>query len=567
MITQLTRTLVVVALVLSATSGGASATTSPDGPAPAYGQPSDALHPDQDLLPVGDLDGNGIKDVVERRGGRQGTAHTEALIARDGRRGVELWRRSVVLTAEQQLVLQPLRLTGSNKPGLLLTISRDQSVTGNGTRTTTQLVMLDARSNTVAWRYTHTTLAYPTGDSGGQHCEPCTTFIGLVPAVSGPGQDLMLMTSDSLASTGPPPPSDVRLLRLHTGTGKATAVGSAFRSDSSEPRASVVGDLDGDGKEDIVVTSFVGRTLTAVSGRSGVVLWTGGRLPLRCCRNVTRAHAADGTSDLLVSTEEGESPSPGEPATQQRTPQIALVNGRTGEIRWRRSGESADPLGVSVGQPVVAVVDVDIDVATTSTLTSTVTAVDRLGVERWSTSLSLSSSTPGPYPDPTFGYTAEDAGDVNGDGMRELLIAQRTVDNAGRRDQELLVSGTTGQALLTGPAVHQVLRRGLTTVDADLVSTTKASGKELVLVGHDGTNGAAAWRRALPRTTGATFAYARAVQLFPQGCRSLLVVGGPRTFSGVVSGTGVVRWVVFPSSSDLFGSTLVAGTATAQTCG
>lgn len=560
-------------------AGPAGAAVSPDGPPVPYGQEVDH-RPASGLLAVGDLDGNGVKDLLETRvlPGTEGKARDLGLLARDGRRGVELWRRTVRLAAHEGASLQALRRAGSNRPAALLTIEGSRLVDGKN-RQTRRLLGLDLSSNSIVWRASFEDVFFVGADSS-DRCSPCTRTVGLVAAARGAGQDVLLATLRSrTAESGPPsfpggprreltPPADVQLRRLDTGTGVVSNVGPTVTTDQPAPSPEVTADLDGDRREDVLLRGETGRSITAVSGRTGALLWRSERLPQR--RTVSRTHPdRDGRVDLIVPTWAGDTADDHDERPAYEQPQVALLDGATGRVRWRQDGEDAEPLGATAGLPTVGLVDLTLVKGSTTTSTATTTALDRTGLPRWRSTSTLTSSGPKAELNAFDRADLADAGDTDGDGQRELLLVHELEEGAALPKRVTTVlSGATGRAgqALDGAALP--LRAPLRGAGADLVTTVKpSSGQPLQLVGLDGAGQAVLWRRALPGTaSGVRAAGVDAVRLYATGCRSLLVTTFPRTTHAVVRADGALAWSVTPSSSSLFGGAVTSTSTTNAAC-
>lgn len=271
---------------------------------------------------VDDLDGDGSQDVLtevlDQTQTASGSWREDATLGLlSGTTGRPVWSEDVSVT-EGGTVPVPVRL-GAGKPGvLLLTFHLDQGT-------------VDIRALTGTGRQLwHATPQSPQPGSAAVKVD------GLLRTRAGPSQLLVSWFTGAesgwgVAPLGPDVSAEVLNLGvLDVATGRVSALGQPMPVAPSAPGVFAVSDLDGDGRDDALVTAAVpgdGQAV-AVSTRTGAELWRTSGLDLGDAAYVEGSGAeATGSSraDLLLRTAVWEA-SAGRPAGQS----CLVLDGRTG---------------------------------------------------------------------------------------------------------------------------------------------------------------------------------------------------------------------------------------------
>lgn len=439
------------------------------------------------LADAGDLDGDGLHDVVDLRDHvvYDETLGTETdtlrLDARRGRDGALLWS---VATPSGGYVFPVLTKVGaSGRPGVVAIVyggtGADALVAGGG-ETKTTLAAYD-HAGATAWTSTFEgAAAYHL--AGWQ--DVYATVDGVLDAVPGGGTDFLVdVVSDASANDPTGTVWEGRAVMQPTivdgATGTSRSIGNPVVTSESSFGVPL-GDLDHDGKDDIGLLSWGAfASLAALRSTDGARLWTLTSTSDDMWTDTLPDVTGDGVPDIALE-EYG-----------QATPTIALVDGVTGKVRWRHAGSWLLPIGNVDGRPGA-------EVLATAYLSGsaargvTLTAYTGSGAARWSVTRQVKVSDLRDYR--TSIYT--DAGDTGGDGVTDIGYSiVVTPLGALERRSEGAVNGRTGKVT---HAVAKDARGARVAIDGhgtDAYTSTVKNGV-LTLTAYRGDRSAKLWTSA-----------------------------------------------------------------------
>lgn len=431
-----------------------------------------------DLAAVGDLDGDGRADTVEIAQTRNAASPTSHLRARRGD-GRVLWETRVPGYA----YTRGARVGPAGKPGVLV-LSRLQEA-----RPTPVGIAIAE-----AW-----TVAAYAGDGTQVWARPMPPDVwafsvasygivgvpllwGVDDLLPGKADDLVLGVTAAAGAAVVRTPAAYPAWVLNGADG---TLGPVAAADVVEQEAGslvyLVPDLSGDGLTDLVTQVGSGNevALVAQSATGGAPVWVTRDLPIRwptwidALGDVT----GDRRGDLTMGVDNVSDPD---------TSRVMVVSGADGTVATTYPGHGAMSLGDvdRDGRRDVSVLSLDVESPQVTLTTTTYDARRRVihrNVERL-----------GPVDDDDFvGVAAYDAGDVQGDGVRDLatfLGIDRGRTTASRR---AIVDGRTGRVLHRGEGVplHASMdRRG-----DDLLRLAQASSDRVRVTAVQGSTGAVLW--------------------------------------------------------------------------
>ena len=251
---------------------------------------------------VGDLDGDGVGDLAEPQSGIVFDPSLTGVTARSGASGEPLWQVRLPLVTR----ILPVRTGPGDEPGL---VAVADGIHHAG------VAMVD-RTGEVLWYRTWPAATDITVTTGG--------------FLPGGGDDLMVARYDGAGSTKSTRVAEI----VNGGTGATAAVLGPELIGARYTDPVPLGDLDGDGATDLAwtvpsATDTGGSAVRAISGDDGRTLWENGTLDQSGIDPPTPVGdmTGDGRPDLVVTT--------GGWSTS------TLFSGADGTVAWTRPGQRA----------------------------------------------------------------------------------------------------------------------------------------------------------------------------------------------------------------------------------
>lgn len=505
------------------------------------------------VTPVGDLDGDGVDDLVDYRvsadvdpanAGRQVTVTVHR-----GRDGKVLWQHVVTKGGLEQV--RPTRLPSG--PGVLLVLVGAMGTIGTGESTLVgdrELTALD-RKGAVAWTTSLAGLSQRTGEAGAfartYAAQPYVAAVGQY--AKGPAEDVAVAVVDEVRT---PAGAASRLTAsIVDGATGASRVAATVVEPTAALRLVGLPDLDRDGLADLGVARVHDgvASLAAHATRDGAELWRSPTMPVGGVLAVSAGDTdGDRVPDVLVSPADTHleyqysSPMPGA---------HTLLDGRTGRRRWARVATSAHAVG-DVGRNGRSDVVLLEDAEPTEAVV-TAYALDGAGRRLWHVRRSLpraSSERALPFKSLAI------AGDVDADGVLDVAYRLEVAPVSGpARVDSGVVSGRTGRRSSRGSAAGSTLARSVDGRGADFVQVDRVGGL-LVTTVTRGDTGALLWRTSvrLPGGFGADSGHSTVPgRLGRDGCGDVVVTAddGSQAVSVAFSGAdGVPLWSLTRASSE-----------------
>ncbi|MBK5308035.1 MAG: hypothetical protein JJD92_15220 [Frankiaceae bacterium] len=527
------------------------------------------------IAPVGDLDGNRTKDVLETRyvSGSQPT--NLGMYARDGGTGRLLWQRAFRIPRNHFLFALPLRTGSGGQPGVLLCdlafVHKSAEDNAQVTETSIRLVGLDGRGRQL---WTHTESGTTSWGGGGMTLKHAPGMAGIFTGGERRPDSVLLSIADGYrpgsSDGGERPRGTVQPIALDARTGKARALGAAASSDDAFPSVQVVSDGSGDGRADLALIAPGAKprleirretdanpvwVTTAVALRDGAYVHSAGRLTgakvggaaVPDLAVVTEPAPPTSTDEIAAALPVSVLPAPSNEGT------VSLLSGADGAVVWSKPGDGVYTVERAGPQLVpalgVTTTDARSDKEKTTT-TLTVTTYDAKGTAVYTVTRSASTPT---SPDAAawdgVAWVTE-AGHLSGtsavDGVAVLIV----ISGDSFEFEQVVFAGRTGKNL---PNAHdQPLWASTTGHGDDLASTTVKDG--ITVTVRRGSDGALRFRRTLPGTEGYAAAEAYGALLQPGRCADVLVNASGsdgRRLSAVLASNGQLRWILTHTDKDL----------------
>ena len=553
------RMALTAALVSGASFAGSVSASGPSSTVhePPYNWPGAFSYYAQPFVPVGDLNGDGVRDVLDvREYASEGSTTVQfVILARSGATGAVLWSIANNFPLSLGLWEQPVaaRVGAAGKPGVIL-VRATRTLQRNGpTLYGIGLVGVDGQGRRL---WTHHESGTADEQTGVAHHLP---FLIAADQFDGRTSDWLLGRYDSTG--GNQPTVTLAAVRVSSRDGSVIPIGEPVSAVGSEPKVIDAGDLSGDGHPDVllVVPGSGGDSgVFARRGTDGAALWSNTTLALRAgadAVSVGYVHpSAVGqpvAEDVAVSSgPPASSQFMGTPARDPSAPThgtVSLLDGADGTTVWSEPGDSAYPVqkaGVAL-QPAVGVVQTDITgdpVNTTATMT--LTTYDDAGNQIYAMKVSTPPVTADPTTTTVAWSTVQPIGDVELDGSIDGY-AQVWVDNGDQCDcpgeRSIYFDGRDGSTLPGSYPTHQ-LGAGTTGAGEDFVTVTH-NGDLAVSVTRPAT-GTVVFHRVIPRTSGLQYGDALGDPLPGSRCSDVYVYGGQRRqgIVAVLSPDGALLW-------------------------
>ena len=400
--------------------------------------------------PVGDLDGDGKEDVLVLMSEYNATTNTtiEKVIAKNGDDGMHLWEESISCEVRNDCEIDAFSagdLDGDGKEDVFVEMSTsgfDEDISASTTTATViakrgydGMHLWNESVNGTGWIIYIS--ASPAGDLDGDGKEDVLVNAAnttTATVIAKRGYDGMHLWGESMNRTGGVMP---------------------FIS-STSISASPAGDLDGDGKEDVLVkaANTTTKTVIAKRGDDGTHLWeesvnrTG---EVNIFASPAGDLDGDGKEDMLIDAREYDE------ATNSTTETVIAKKGENGAYLWEESVTgtkssyiSADSAGDldGDGKDDVLVRAREYDEATNTTTKTVIAKRGYDGMHLWNESVSCEDWM-------NCGVRASPAGDLDGDGKEDVLVLAEEYDEATNTTTETVIAkrGYDGMHLWEEPVI------------------------------------------------------------------------------------------------------------------
>jgi hypothetical protein len=411
-------------------------------------------------LPAGDLDGDGKEDVLVQMAEYNETKNTttKTVIAKRGCNGTQLWEESVSGSSSVISASQAGDLDGDGKEDVLVQMAEYNETTNTTTKT---VIAKRGCNGTQLWEENGTVkglelwifdVALPAGDLDGdgkadvlvhmsEYNDTIQTWTGTVIAKCGcngthlweesvAGSILATQAGD-LDGDGKEDVlvhisehNETMQTWIDTAIAKCGCNGTHLWEESVAGSISVTqaGDLDGDGKEDVLVEmsefteTMCTQTVIAKRGCNGTHLWEESSAKLAMCP--TGDLDGDGKEDVLVLVWNDSAD------TTNKT--VIAKRGCNGTHLWEESGTwiiDVVQIGDLAGNGTddVIVKKIELKMATNTTKETVIAKRGYDGFQLWNESVS-GTCLPG--------LSTSLAGDLDGDGKEDVIVNQRECDEA-----------------------------------------------------------------------------------------------------------------------------------------
>lgn len=529
-------------------------------------QPSEYV----DLLAAGDLDGKGGRDVLEERL-VSGKSETLRLLARDGRTGRVLWRRTLGVSGLTFAV--PAQVAAGGRAGVLL-IAFGGFFEEDGS--TVQLTGLDGAGRTRWTRaVSHRSAQAPAPTLGVGPDSATGTFDTLSVWIDQPlrsGLDVAVFTeSASYSSDGLTTSiaSSAWLEAVDERTGALRTLVPSVSSTTGIVGVNLLPDVDGDGRKEVaVVEGGDAQRVRVLRAADGKAVWTRTDLPvhqagfLAGAGSVLGSRAAGRPVDDLAFVGDVDpgvlSRLPAQPPVDDPTRgahgSVALLRGTTGTTAWTRSGDGFVVLG-RAGVPALGVVTFEESTsATRDSASVTLDAVDTAGKVRWERA-ETAAVDHGPDDFTFTGGFAIPVGDLDGDKGVEVVLFAYAYDTDTEVASSHLLGSRDGAAVKDQTSA--VLYGGTTSAGFDrwTQTSTAAGPRFTVTSGRDG-------RRLLTtvvpasRSTAISSAYAEVLRSSSRHDVLVVAKDSKTTVVAVIGPDGRRLWMVSRATASAGDGTL-----------
>lgn len=511
------------------------------------------------LLPAGDVNGDGVRDLLDVRYGKTANNQQAVLTAvRSGTTGAVVWHRLDAVHPQHFVFPVPTSVGGAGHPGVVLFDVGFEKRSNDTIDVSDRLTALDGRAGRKLWTHgDRGSESFANGFSG-KHEPNLTGFLQ-----TGPGPKSALVTISDYSDDGSGTQNGtVAVYRISGANGAATLDGAPVTSSDAIPRVFGFTDLSGDTREDyLVLTSGASPSVEARQGGTGQSVWRNTSVALQPGAYPLPAGRLTGATvqDLAVTTG---TPAPtlptlGTPAGDVADPtspahgQVALLRGDTGAQVWSQTGDGAFAVQ-RAGAGKAAAVGVTTSDTTSDANGTTETlhlqAYDLSGTQLYDQAYTVQA--PADRSSGTFSYGFADAfavGDLQQDGALDGEAVIFAVDGSNTRIRTLLFDGSNGTAL---PGDHELVGGSLTGAGDDLVDVT--AGTSITVTARSGRDLHPLFVRRLPTHARTDHAYAYGEKIRGR-CAGLIVLGGSKAsgYAAVLTAAGVPRWSIEHAANDL----------------
>ena len=468
------RHLPLLALVIALIGTGSAVASAGPSLQPEQSEENMRSHPY--LRPAGDLDGDGLADILSTERAAPDAqvpavasvgAMEQIVTARRGLDGQVLWER----TLEGDLF--PADVGPGGAAGLLAVdgpgadeICPGQCAWAYSTIGETYaehpflprplaLTALDGEGEPV-WERTfepvpggHATVHTPNLEIRAGRVEDQPAFAGVLQAAPGPALDLLVVLSDRLEAAGEVTATTTAMI-LDGANGQVTT-SVEVSTGGAQPSARPVGDLDGDGLDDLVLTDAPeDGGLAAYAGADGRALWTNSASVVPGEFSVTDLGDVngDGLDDLAVGGKD-------DIFDDSEEPRVSLVDGATGARVFTLFANALVSVGDldEDGRDELVALDTSSD---SSGRTIRYRLLDGSGVELAGRSYEVSRAPADQFLQLRIRMQM---GDLDGDGIQDLGHFVTHVSEAAHVTEGTAVSGATLAPVFQGPAGDPVFTR------------------------------------------------------------------------------------------------------------
>jgi hypothetical protein len=448
-----------------------------------------------DATAVGDLDGDGLRDLVLQKG-----FFESRFVGVSGKDGSRLWSYTMDSGTEDGWSFGGVRALHSSDGGLLIdtvTYGDEQETAVSWSLEMVRTFTALNADGSVRWRKEYTGTVTGTDVS--------LTITGLpmltcVAAIGGPGDDVavstydVVVTEETAAGTG-----KVEVIDGATGISRAVAVAGAVPAEDF-PATGVVKDLNGDRLADVItVSSGAGEVrVVAHSGVDGRPIWqnTFDGIPVSWVNSAGNTDG-DGAQDILLMGVDWE--------RWDNLFQTSLLSGADGATRWQAYSEMAAAVGDIGGDGRDDIVMVTI-VDSGRQWGLRYTAVSGTGKRLYGVSHTV---TVGPSMMTMLSLGLDMVGDVDGDGTDDFAHAITASGFRPRfydKDRGPVLSAT-GRKAFDGSAAGSGLEASVDRRGDDFASVRRAKN-EANITTRNGATGATIWETSL-RMQGFRWGFAR----------------------------------------------------------
>jgi hypothetical protein len=525
------------------------------------------------LLPAADLNGDGVRDLLDVRYGRQSDGRQQVLTApRSGSTGRVLWSRLDTMAAGHFVFPIPTSVGPAGHPGIALLDVGFEKRGSDTMDVSDRLTALDGPAGRRLWQHgDRGTVSFANGFSG-THAPSISGFLQ-----AGPGaKSAMITVSDYSDDGSGQQHGTLTVYRVSGATGAATRDGATVTSSDAIPVFEGFSDLSGDGREDyVVLTAGASPQVEARRGDTGNRVWVNTSLALQpgayalpagrvlggAVEDVAVSTSTPARNVPAVGTPAGDVPDPTTPAHGQ----VALIRGTTGEQVWAQTGDGAFAVARAGSSKVAAVGVTTADTtndANGTTETLHVQAYDVAGTQLYDQTYSVTAPADSSDSQFSFGVAAAfAAGDLQKDGAQEGLAFLFALNGNNTSSRTVLFDGAAGTEV---PGHHDIVGGTLTGAGDDLLDVT--AGATITVVGRSGRDQHALFTRRLRPHAGTSVAYGYGTPIRGR-CADVVVLADSKTasYAAVLTSTGVPRWSIEHGQKDLTAKAPTSGAASAVT--
>ncbi|KAF5430913.1 PKD repeat-containing protein [Candidatus Methanophagaceae archaeon] len=373
-------------------------------------------------LPSGDLDGDGLNDVIIAETVYEAGAETAKVIAKKGRDGTQLWVETVTASGKDNcdiLAFPVGDLDGDELTDVIVTESKYDETTNT---TVARVIAKQGSNGTQMWEES-------VNAAGKDNCD-----MDALPVGDLDGDELadVIVTESKYDETTNTTVARVIAKQGSNGTQMWEESVNATGKDNCDLDVDWAGNLDGDGLNDVIVNEikYDGTTETArviaKQGSNGTHLWeeSVNAAGNDIC-NIFAVYAGDldgdGLDDVIVSEFKGNE------MTFMMIYRIIAKKGNTGAHMWEESVTGmapaiyALPIGDLDGDGLndVIVSEIKYDETTFMPIASVIAKKGKTGAHMWEVAVTGAA----------FIY-ASPAGDLDGDGLNDVIVSEHIHDQS-----------------------------------------------------------------------------------------------------------------------------------------